>query len=65
MLAYTFIRDIEKELKTMTRITVSFKQTTRDMRLFTTVNAMEEKSDFIKDAIEFYLEYLNKKDKED
>lgn len=49
----------------MLRITVSFKQTTRDMRLYTTVNAMEEKSDFIKDAIEFYLEHQEKeKEKE-
>lgn len=39
----------------MTRITVSFKQTTRDMKLFTIVKNLEEQSDFIKDAIEFYL----------
>lgn len=52
-------------MKVLLRITVSFKQTTRDMKLYTTVNAMEEKSDFIKDAIEFYLEHLeeNKKNK--
>jgi len=42
------------------RITVSFKQTTKDVRLFNLVNAMEEKSDFIKDAIEFYLKYSEK-----
>lgn len=48
----------------MLRITVSFKQTTRDIKLYTTVNAMEEKSDFIKDAIDFYLKYLEKKHKE-
>lgn len=48
----------------MLRITVSFKQTTRDIKLYTTVNAMEEKSDFVQDAIEFYLEYLKNRDKE-
>lgn len=39
----------------MTRITVSFKKTTRDLNLFKEVKNMEEQSDFIKDAIEFYL----------
>ena len=44
----------------MTRITVSFKQTTRDMKLYTLVKNMEEQSDFIKDAIEFYLKEKEK-----
>lgn len=39
----------------MTRITVSFKKTKRDLKLFTEVKNKEEQSDFIKDAIEFYL----------
>lgn len=39
---------------------VSFKQTTRDMKLYTTVDSLEEKSDFVKDAIEFYLKHLEK-----
>lgn len=38
----------------MLRITLSFKQTTRDLRLYTLVNSKEEKSDFIKDCIDFY-----------
>lgn len=42
----------------MLRITVSFKQTSRDLKLYTTVNSLEEKSDFIKDALEHYLKYL-------
>lgn len=48
----------------MLRVTVSFKQTTRDLKLFEIINNKEEKSDFIKDAVEFYLKYLveNKKD---
>ena len=45
----------------MSRITVSFKNTSRDMKLFTEVKNMEEQSDFIKDAIEFYLKYLENK----
>ena len=44
----------------MARITVSFKNVSRDMKLFTEVKNMEEQSDFIKDAIEFYLKYLEK-----
>lgn len=44
----------------MPKINVSFKQTSKDMRLYTIVNSMEEKSDFIKDAIEFYIKYLEK-----
>ncbi|MBX4259712.1 hypothetical protein KTC96_24620 (plasmid) [Clostridium estertheticum] len=42
----------------MLRITVSFKQTSRDVKLCTSVKSMEEQSDFIKDAIEFYLKHL-------
>jgi len=45
----------------MSRITVSFKNTSRDMKLFTEVKNMEEQSDFIKDAIDFYLKYLENK----
>lgn len=44
----------------MSTVTVSFKQTSRDMKLYTTVNSLEEKSVFIKDAIEFYLKHLEK-----
>jgi len=36
-------------------IQVSFKKTTRDIKIFTYVDSLEEKSDFVKDAIEFYL----------
>ena len=42
-------------------IPVSFKKTTRDLRLFTYVDALEEKSDFAKDAFEFYIQYLENK----
>lgn len=48
----------------MPKIDVSFKQTTRDMKLYTTVIAKEEKSDFVKDAIEFYIDHLQKKEKD-
>ncbi|MGJ8755350.1 hypothetical protein [Clostridium botulinum] len=42
----------------MLRIGVSFKQTTRDLKLYTYVKSLEEKSDFIKDAIEYYKKHL-------
>lgn len=45
----------------MSRIVVSFKKTTRDIKIFTYVDALEEKSDFIKDALEFYIKYLKEK----
>lgn len=47
----------------MPKIDVSFKKTTRDMKIYTMVVAKEEKSDFIKDALEWYIQYLenNKK----
>ena len=44
------------------KITVSFKSTTKDMKLFVTVNSQEEKSDFIKKALEYYIKQLEKED---
>lgn len=41
-------------------VQVSFKKKTRDIKLFTYVNVLEEKSDFVKDAIEFYIDHLNR-----
>lgn len=41
-------------------VQVSFKKKTRDTRLFIYVDVLEEKSDFVKDAIEFYLKHLDK-----
>ena len=43
------------------RINVSFKQTSREMRLYTEVKGKEEQSEFIKDCIEFYLKSQEKK----
>lgn len=40
------------------KITVSFKNTTKDTKLFTIVDNMEEKSEFIKQALYFYLKHL-------
>lgn len=48
----------------MPKIDVSFKKTTRDMKLYLEANSKEEKSDFIKDAIEHYMNYLKKKREE-
>ena len=49
----------------MLRFTTSFRETTRDVKLFTTVDSKEknEKSEFIKDALEFYIEHLEKENK--
>ncbi|CAM2972888.1 hypothetical protein HAHI6034_11775 [Hathewaya histolytica] len=48
----------------MPKINVSFKQTTRDMKLYAEAIAQEEKSEFIKKAIEHYLMHLEKLSKE-
>lgn len=36
---------------------ISFKRTTRDMKLYLTLMEHEEKSEYAKDAIEFYEKY--------
>lgn len=48
----------------MPKINVSFKQTSKDMQLYTEVISQEEKSEFVKRAIEFYIRHLENK-KED
>lgn len=45
------------------KVTVSFKNTTKDNKLFDIVNNQEEKSDFIKKAILFYINF-EEEDKE-
>ena len=37
------------------KITVSFKNTTKDIKLYLKVKEQEEKSDFIKKALEYYI----------
>ena len=56
-LSSTYIMSIAstKENKHLTKIAVSFKNTTKDQKLFAIINAMEEKSEFIKRACEEYL----------
>lgn len=49
----------------MTKVTVSFKKTTRDMKLYLRVSSEEEKSEFVKDALEFYIGHLNKLSKQE
>lgn len=39
---------------------MSFKKTTRDMKLYTEVKSHEEKSEYVKDAIEFFMKYKDK-----
>lgn len=46
------------------KVEVSFKQTSRDMKLYTEVISKEEKSGFIKDALEHYIKYLHLKEKD-
>ncbi|HEY5563915.1 MAG TPA: hypothetical protein VIK72_19540 [Clostridiaceae bacterium] len=50
----------------MSKIVVSFKNTTKDQKIYAAIYAMEEKSAFIKEACEFYLKYisLNKSSKD-
>ena len=40
----------------MPTLPVSFKKTSRDMKLYLAVMSKEERSDFVKKAIEFYSE---------
>lgn len=49
----------------MPKVDVSFKKTSRDMKLYLAVSSKEEKSDFVKNAIEHYLKYLDQKEKEE
>ena len=44
----------------MLRINLSFKNTTRDIKLYTIINSKEEKSDFIKSCVEYYLKSVEK-----
>lgn len=39
----------------MKKITISFKNTTKDIKLLDCIKEQEEKSQFIKDAIEYYI----------
>lgn len=42
----------------MCKITISFKNTKKDRELFEKVQNQEEKSDYIKRAIEYYSKYI-------
>ncbi|WP_443662430.1 hypothetical protein [Clostridium sp.] len=42
----------------MPKLDISFKQTSKDMKLYAKVIAEEEKSVFVKMAIEFYIKHL-------
>ena len=44
----------------MPKLDISFKSKSKDMKLYLAVMAEEEKSDFVKKAIEFYLKYSEK-----
>jgi len=60
ILAYDIGIGNKKEMLFLLRTTVSYKKTTRDVKLFNEVDGKEknEKSEFIKDALEFYIKYL-------
>ena len=47
----------------MPKVNVSFRETVRDLTLYNEVQNKEklEKSEFVKDAIEFYMKYLENK----
>jgi len=46
----------------MPKVDVSFKQTSKDMKMYSIVVAEEEKSDFVKRAIEYYIKHLEGKE---
>ncbi|HIG0360368.1 hypothetical protein [Clostridium botulinum] len=48
----------------MPKVDVSFKKTSRDMKLYLEVISKEEKSDFVKQAIEHYIKFLDNSQKE-
>ena len=60
ILAYDIGIGNKKEMLLLLRTTVSYKKTTRDVKLFSEVENKEknEKSEFVKDALEFYIKYL-------
>jgi hypothetical protein len=45
------------------KVNVSFKQTTKDMKIYTIVTSKEEQSEFVKEALGFYIKYLEGKEK--
>ncbi|WP_164968022.1 hypothetical protein [Clostridium tetani] len=45
----------------MKRITVSFKNTTKDIKLYTYIKSQEEQSVFIKKAVEHYINFIEGK----
>ena len=49
----------------MSKITISFKNTTRDKMLLDYINRQEEKSQFIKQAISYFIQYLQEEYEED
>ena len=48
----------------MPRMGVSFRETVRDLTIFNEIQSKEklEKSEFVKDALEFYINYLKSKE---
>ncbi|WP_434283946.1 hypothetical protein [Clostridium botulinum] len=42
----------------MPKVNVLFKQTSKDMKLYTTVKGQGEQSEFVKRALEFHIKYL-------
>lgn len=44
----------------MPKVDVSFKKTTKDIKLYSRILQEEEKSEFVKKALEFYISYLEK-----
>ncbi|MFT5875305.1 MAG: hypothetical protein ACI8WT_004288 [Clostridium sp.] len=48
----------------MPKVEVSFKSKSKDMKLYLAVMAEEEKSIFVKNALEFYINHLENNKKE-
>jgi len=62
-LTYIICIEVIKEVQIVARITVSFKNTTKDMQLYTLIKNMEEQSDYIKTALTFYTKWLEENKK--
>jgi len=59
------LRSKKMEEVMVNKITVSFKNTTKDMKLYVIANSHEEKSDFVKRALDHYIKHLEKGEIED
>lgn len=56
--AYSISKEGKKKEQKLPKVNILFKQTSRDMKLYTTVKGQGEQSEFVKRALEFHIKYL-------